>query len=81
MPVLTAKQERLLEERLKEIYGENYQQRIDELNADNSVKTWWCSVADDIHSRMRKIDNDRIRALNAYCQRKIPFNPKYSYSG
>jgi hypothetical protein len=60
MPVLTQEQEEQLERRMRRIYPPEV---LAKLNGDNSVRSWWASRADELHRKMRAIDNDQARSL------------------
>lgn len=59
MSELTPEQEQALIQKAEEIYP---QDRLVELNADRSVRTWWSTRADELSQRMLEIDRDQMRS-------------------
>jgi len=76
MPVLTSEQKKASDNQRRELYGKNLE-RLKELAEDNSVSTWWGSVEGTLSRGFMKQDNNRVKALKDYVQKKIPFDRKY----
>lgn len=62
MPEITDAQREAFRKHISELYPGD---KLQELNADPSLRGWWSAIADDNRTQMLEIDRDQISSASS----------------